>query len=78
MATAAKLEKVLHLASKLTVIEKLKLIEAVTPQIEMAITPHRPKKSLYGLWADLGEGPSAESIDQARSEVWASFPREDV
>jgi hypothetical protein len=78
METAVKLEKVIHLASKLSLLEKVKLIEAIAPQIEQEIMPRKPKKSLYGLWADLGQAPSAEIIDQARREAWAGFPREDI
>ncbi|MEW6741623.1 MAG: hypothetical protein AB1486_02595 [Planctomycetota bacterium] len=38
----------------------------------------RPLKSLAGLCEDLGIDISAEDIDQARREMWGSFPREDI
>ncbi len=36
------------------------------------------RRSLLGLWADLGPAPSAEDIDEARREAWANFPRDDI
>jgi hypothetical protein len=38
----------------------------------------RPLRSLRGLWADLGPGPTEEEIDEARKEMWGNFPREDI
>lgn len=40
--------------------------------------PMNPKQRLRGLCADLGVHLSTEEIDQARCEMWAQFPREDV
>ena len=34
--------------------------------------------ALIGLCADLGRAPSSEQIDEARRELWAGFPRDDV
>jgi hypothetical protein len=36
----------------------------------------RPRKSLYGLWKDLGISISEEDIAEARKEMWGNFPRE--
>jgi hypothetical protein len=36
----------------------------------------RPRKSLYGLWKDLGVSISGEDIAEARKEMWCNFPRE--
>jgi hypothetical protein len=36
----------------------------------------RPRKSMYGLWKDLGISFSGEDIAEARKEVWGNFPRE--
>jgi hypothetical protein len=39
----------------------------------------RPRKSMHGLWADLGiSSLSAEEIDEARREAWKGFPRDDI
>jgi hypothetical protein len=35
-------------------------------------------RGIIGLCADLGPAPSAEEIDEARREMWATFPRDDV
>ncbi len=38
----------------------------------------RPRRSLKGLWADLGIKITAEDIAEARREMWGKFPREDI
>jgi len=35
-------------------------------------------RTLVGLCADLGPAPSDEEIDDARREMWATFPHDDV
>jgi hypothetical protein len=35
-------------------------------------------RGFIGLCADLGPAPSAEEIDEARREMWAGFPRDDI
>jgi hypothetical protein len=37
-----------------------------------------PRRSLKGLWADLGVNVSAEDIAGARREMWSGFPGESV
>ncbi|MCP9493158.1 MAG: DUF2281 domain-containing protein [Pyrinomonadaceae bacterium MAG19_C2-C3] len=37
-----------------------------------------PRRSLRGLWADLGLEVTAEDIDEARREMWSNFPHEDI
>lgn len=74
------LQEVLKLAKQLTPIDKVRLIQQLTPDLEKELAqqkPH-PKRSLLGLCADLGTAPSAEEIDLTRSEIWNSFPREDI
>lgn len=39
-------------------------------------TQQRPRRSLAGLWADLGVNVSEEDISQARQEMWGNFPRD--
>jgi hypothetical protein len=39
-------------------------------------TRRRPRRSLAGLWADLGVNVSEEDICQARQEMWGNFPRD--
>jgi hypothetical protein len=37
-----------------------------------------PYRGVKGLWADLDAQVSTEEIDEARRELWGSFPREDI
>jgi hypothetical protein len=37
-----------------------------------------PYRGVKGLWADLDAQLSTEEIDEARRELWGSFPREDI
>jgi hypothetical protein len=39
-------------------------------------TRRRARRSLAGLWADLGVNVSEEDIFQARQEMWGNFPRD--
>jgi hypothetical protein len=74
------LEEALDLVKQLSPLDKARLIERIVPDIEreLATAQPAPRKSLWGLCADLGPAPSAEEIDQARREEWANFPREDI
>jgi hypothetical protein len=79
----ATLETVLRQASRLSTIDKVRLIEKVTPQIEreLVASQQRPAASypsLLGICQDLGTAPSAEEIDTTREEFLAGFPREDI
>jgi len=38
----------------------------------------RPRRSLRGLWADLGTDITEEDISEIRRQMWKHFPREDV
>ena len=40
--------------------------------------PKQPRKSLRGLWKDLGFSASEEDIAEARREMWGNFPRNDI
>jgi hypothetical protein len=75
-------EEVLSLVRQLTPGQKLRLIEAIVPDLEepfhRAEGGGKPLRSLYGLWKDFGMSISAEEIDKARREMWENFPREDI
>jgi hypothetical protein len=75
-----ELEQALALASNLSPIEKVRLVEQVMATLERELKQQnkQPKHSLYGLCADLGTAPSAEDIDEVRREMWSNFPREDI
>ena len=75
------LQEIIKLAKQLSTVEKLRLIQQIAPDIERELTDKLstlPRQSLWGLCVDLGNAPSADEIDIARSEEWASFPREDI
>lgn len=80
MEKTVTLAEILDMVTQLSLVDKVRLIERVAPQIEreLAVKPPKPRKSLRGLWADLGSAPSAEEIDQIRREEWANFPRNDI
>jgi hypothetical protein len=63
----------------LSPVDKVRLVEQIMTTLERDLmqSSKKPKRSLYGIWADLGPAPSAEDIDEARREMWANFPRED-
>jgi hypothetical protein len=72
------LEEALKYINQLSVVDKVRLIERIAPEIErkLMVIKSTPRKSLWSLCADLGKAPSAENIDQARREEWADFPRD--
>ena len=80
MERVVTLEEALDLVKQLSPVDKARLIERIVPDIERELTATQPapRKSLWGLCADLGPAPSAEEIGQARREEWANFPREDI
>lgn len=80
MQATVTLEEVLGLAKRLSSLDKVRLIEQITPDIEreLASSQPTPRQSLRGLCSDLGPAPSTEDIDEARREMWANFPREDI
>jgi hypothetical protein len=80
MSVTASLEDVLELARRLSTVDKVRLIERVSPQIEAEISGRGrpPRRSAWGLCRDLGGAPSAEAVDETRREMLAGFPRGDV
>ncbi len=58
--------------------EKLKLIQQLSTQIEseLRVTQPKPRKSLRGLWR--GRNTSEAEIAEARQEMWGHFPRESI
>jgi hypothetical protein len=53
------------------------LVDVVVQEAERPAAATTPR-SFIGLCADLGPAPSAEEIDEARREMWAGFPRDDI
>ncbi|MDQ3827909.1 MAG: hypothetical protein M3361_01105, partial [Candidatus Tectomicrobia bacterium] len=63
-------EEVLSLVRQLTPGQKLRLIEAIVPDLEeplqRAAEGEKPLRSLYGLWKDFRVSISAEEIVEAQ------------
>jgi hypothetical protein len=68
-----------------TVVEKLRALPPDKQQevldfvesLKEEILPKHPRRSVKGLWADLGVDITEEDIAEARREMWSNFPRED-
>ncbi len=80
--TRTDFEEVLSLAKQPTSGQKLRLIEAIIPDLEEPLQGaekgEKPLRSLYGLWKDFGVSISAEEIDAARRELWGNLPQQDT
>jgi len=78
MENTMTLQQVLPLVQKLPLMDRVRLIALLTPQIErdLRYAQPMPRKSLRGLWRRLGVTES--DIDIAREELWREFPREDI
>jgi hypothetical protein len=74
------LEEAFNLVQQLSLVDKVRLIEQLAPKIEQELVAANPtpRRSLWGLCADLGTAPSAEEIDEVRQQEWATFPQEDI
>ncbi len=70
-------ETVYRLAMQLSRSERARLIAQIAPTL-VEESEERPKKSSYGVLADLKLDISSEDIDQVRQEMWRDFPREDI
>ena len=44
--------------------------------LEQRANGTRPRRSIKGLWADLGVTITEQDIAEARREMWGNFPRE--
>ncbi|HBY97218.1 MAG TPA: hypothetical protein DEP84_25285 [Chloroflexi bacterium] len=77
MENGVTLDQVLDLVEQLSLVDKVRLIERVAPQIEreLATVQPTPRKSLRGLWQ--GIDITDEDIAAARQEMWGNFPRND-
>jgi len=78
MEKAISLKEALELVKQLSLLDKVRLIEQVAPQIESELTTVKPKQrsSLRGLWR--GSNVTESDIAQMRQQMWGNFPREDI
>ena len=72
----AMLADVTALARELSPLDRLRLIEMLVATLERDWPGQAPapRRSLYGLWRDLGPAPSAEEIDEARHDALGELP----
>jgi hypothetical protein len=81
MSTAPPtLADVMRLARELSPIDKLRLIESLAPSLQESLaaaspTPP-PRRSLSGILT--GPPVTDADIDEARREMWGTFPRDDI
>ena len=78
MESAVTLDEALRLVRQLSLIDKVRLMEAIAPQIkqELLTTQVQPRQSLRGLWR--GIDITDADITNLRQDMWSNFPREDI
>ncbi len=78
MEKTVTLGEILGLVKQLSLVDKVRLIEQVAPQIEQELVDVQPgpRKSLRGLWR--GVDITEEDITEVRREMWGNFPRDDI
>jgi|GEM_PF-332492 len=73
------LHQIAEMATTLPV-ERIRLVEQIMATLERELAPQekkRPRRSLYGIWAEDVAISEAE-IAEVRRELWSNFPRDDV
>ena len=78
MEKTATFEEAIDVVDHLSLVDKVRLIEYIAPQITQGLTVEQPssRKSLRGLWKGI-DLPESD-IDEARREMWGKFPHEDM
>lgn len=78
MEKTVTLEATLELVKQLSLVDKVRLIEQIAPQIEKELTKiqSKPRQSLRGIWR--GANITESDINEVRKEMWSNFPREDI
>ncbi len=78
MSESVTLDHVLLLAKQLSTLDKIRLIERITPELkrDLVVAPSKPRTSLRGIWQGLDI--SEEDISRVKAEMSAKFPREDI
>ena len=78
MPESVNLEEVLNLAKQLSPLDRIRLIEQITPHLkrDFIVSPSQPRKSLRGIWK--GINISEEEIAEVKEEMSSNFPREDI
>jgi hypothetical protein len=74
------LHQIAEMATTLSPVERIRLVEQIMATLERELAPQekkRPRRSLYGIWAEDVAISEAE-IAEVRRELWSNFPRDDV
>jgi hypothetical protein len=76
-------EQIAALADRLTALEKIRLVEHVMENLKSDVSEETgnrstPRRTAYGALADLHIDVSEEDIAEARRDMLANFPREDI
>ena len=74
----ATVDEVMELVETLSPLERVRLVERVMTTLEHELTreDYAEKRSLLGLWQ--GTAITEQDIDEARKDMWSTFPREDL
>lgn len=65
------LDDIVVLASRLSTLDKVRLVERLMAGLEQDLqTASPPSSSAFGILADLGPAPSEKDIDEVRREMW--------
>ena len=78
MADSVTFEEVLNLAKQLSPLDRIRLIEQITPQLkrDFVVSPPQPRKSLRGIWQEIDI--SEADLTEVKVEMSRNFPREDI
>lgn len=78
MADSVTLDQVLNLAKQLSPLDRVRLIEQITPQLkrDLEAVPSKPRKSLRGIWK--GIEVTEADLAEVKAEMSSNFPREDI
>jgi hypothetical protein len=74
----ATVDEVMELVETLSPVERVRLVERVMTTLEHELTRenYAEKRSLLGLWQ--GTAITEQDIDEARKDMWSTFPHEDL
>ena len=78
MPQSVTLEEVVNLAKQLSPLDRIRLIEQITPNFkrDFIVSPSQPRKSLRDIWKDMDI--SEADIAEVKAEMSEKFPREGV
>jgi hypothetical protein len=75
----ATLQDILEQSRTLSPRQRVRLIERLAADLEGEVGLNdSEERSLLGLWSDLDSAPSDAVVEQARHDMWATFPRDDI